>query len=267
MTDDFAPSSSPTPPPVPPSAPRPQGRGLLWLILALQVVILAWLAKNHFDGTSHRRGSFPSSPAAPAAAIPPSLECARDVPSPSPLDDEVDESDEAARPATPLPPPAAYRDPFAIFHRAPRHAAFPASRWHADVQRMMDEAWEAHEAMLQDFGSYFSPGPEWASLTASPAVNMRELDDAYELTLAQPGLAPDDLDVRLDGRTLTLRYDRRTDTSSPGGARQTGHQSGSVRMGLPGPVAPGAVPEISNDNNRIRIRIAKPEPSQGVPTP
>lgn len=270
MTDDFTPSRSPTPPPMPPTALRSQGHGLLWLILVLQVVILAWLAKNHFDGTSQRGGSFPSSPAVPAAAIPPSLECARDVPSPSPQSDEIDEADgidEAAPLAPPLPPPAAYRDPFAIFHRAPRRAAFPASRWHADVQRMMDEAWEAHEAMLQDFGSYFSPGPEWASLTASPAVNMRELDDAYELTLAQPGLAPGDLDVRLDGRTLSLRYDRRTDTSSPGGARQTGRQSGSVRMGLPGPVAPGAVPEISNDNNRIRIRIAKPEPSQGVPTP
>ena len=119
MTDDFTPSTSPTPPPVP---SRPQGRGLLWLILALQVVILGWLAKNQFDGTSHRGGSFPSSPAAPAAAIPPSLECARDVPSPSSGNDENDEIDEVT---TALPPPAAYRDPFALFHRAPRRAAFP----------------------------------------------------------------------------------------------------------------------------------------------
>lgn len=253
MTDDFTPASSPTPPPVLPSAPRPQGRGLLWLILALQVVILGWLAKNHFDGTSHRGGSFPSSPAAPAAAIPPSLEWTRDVPSPSL---ENDESDKDNGGATALPPPAAYRDPFALFHRAPRRAAFPASRWHADVQRMMDEAMEAHEAMLQDFGSFFSPGPEWAALPASPAVNMRELDDAYELTLSQPGLAPDDLDVRLDGRTLSLRYDRSSDSAD---ARS--RQSGSVRMRLPGPVAENTPPEILNENNRIRIRVAKPAPA------
>ena len=253
MTDLFTPSSSPTPPPLPPVAPKPQGRGLLWLILVLQVAILAWLAKNHFDGTSHRGGSFPSSPAAPAAAIPPSLEWTRDVPSPS-LDN--DESDEDNAGATALPPPAAYRDPFALFHRAPRRAAFPASRWHADVQRMMDEAMEAHEAMLQDFGSFFSPGPEWAALPASPAVNMRELDDAYELTLSQPGLAPDDLDIRLDGRTLSLRYDRSSDSAD---ARS--RQSGSVRMRLPGPVAENTPPEILNENNRIRIRVAKPAPA------
>ena len=256
MTDDFTPSTSPTPPPVP---TRPQGRGLLWLILALQVVILGWLAKNQFDGTSHRGGSFPSSPADPAAAIPPSLECARDVPSPSSGNDKNDENDEVA---TALPPPAAYRDPFALFHRAPRRAAFPASRWHADVQRMMDEAMEAHEAMLQDFGSFFSPGPEWAALPASPAVNMRELDDAYELTLAQPGLAPDDLDIRLDGRTLSLRYDRSSDSAD---ARS--RQSGSVRMRLPGPVADNTPPEILNENNRIRIRVAKPAPGTTKETP
>ena len=256
MTDDFTPSTSPTPPPVP---MRPQGRGLLWLILALQVVILGWLAKNQFDGTSHRGGSFPSSPAAPAAAIPPSLEGARDVPSPSSGNDENDENDEVA---TALPPPAAYRDPFALFHRAPRRAAFPASRWHADVQRMMDEAMEAHEAMLQDFGSFFSPGPEWAALPASPAVNMRELDDAYELTLVQPGLAPDDLDIRLDGRTLSLRYDRSSDSAD---ARS--RQSGSVRMRLPGPVADNTPPEILNENNRIRIRVAKPAPGTTKETP
>ena len=253
MTENF---SSPTPPPPPPfhaPPPKPQGRGLLWLILVLQVAILAWLAKNHFDGTSHRGGSFPSSPAAPAAAIPPSLEWTRDVPSPSLENDESDKNDAGA---TALPLPAAYSDPFALFHRAPRRAAFPASRWHADVQRMMDEAMEAHEAMLQDFGSFFSPGPEWAALPASPAVNMRELDDAYELTLSQPGLAPDDLDVRLDGRTLSLRYDRSSDSAD---ARS--RQSGSVRMRLPGPVAENTPPEILNENNRIRIRVAKPAPA------
>lgn len=262
MTENESnPTPPPSPPPVPPTQPRPQGRGLLWLILALQAVILGWLAKNQFDGTSPRGGSFPSSPAVPAADIPPSLECDRDVPSPS--DPDAGIADDADAPSgaglAALPPPAAYRDPFALFHRSPRPAFAPRPfpRWHADVQRMMDEAMEAHEAMLQDFGSFFSPGPEWAALPASPAVNMRELDDAYELTLAQPGLAPGDLDVRLDGRTLSLRYDRRTDTADANG-RQTGRQSGSVRMGLPGPVAPGAVPEISNDNNRIRIRIAKP---------
>ena len=268
MSEEFSnPSTTPTPPPVPQAQPRPQGRGLLWLILALQAVILGWLAKNQFDGTSQRGGSFPSSPAVPAAAIPPSLECDRDVPSPSaPAPDADDPADAdvaagAPAPAAPaaLPPPAAYHDPFALFRRSPRPSFAPRSfpRWHADVQRMMDEAMEAHEAMLQDFGSFFSPGPEWAALPASPAVNMRELDDAYELTLARSGLAPDDLDVRLDGRTLSLRYDRRTDTADANG-RQTGRQSGSVCMGLPGPVAPGAVPEISNDNDRIRIRIAKP---------
>jgi HSP20 family molecular chaperone IbpA len=256
MTDFIQTDFQPLPPPPPPAPqPHPQGRGLLWLILALQVVILGWLAKNYYDGASARRESA-SSPAVPTVAVPPSLERAGDAPSPSPSPAAAADDDGGTLFAPPSP--AAYRDPFALFRRAPARPfpdrGFP--RWHADVQRMMDEAMEAHEAMLQDFGSFFSPGPEWAALPASPAVNMRELDDAYELTLSQPGLAPDDLDIRLDGRTLSLRYDRSSDSAD---ARS--RQSGSVRMRLPGPVADNTPPEILNENNRIRIRVAKPAPA------
>ena len=106
---------------------------------------------------------------------------------------------------------------------------------------------------MQDFASFFAPGPEWAALPTSPSVDMRELEDAYELTMVQPGLTPESLDVRLNGRLLSLHSGQ--DVQS---ANRHSHQRFTTQLLLPGPVDPDCAPEIQTENNRIRIRVAKP---------
>ena len=210
--------------------PAPTGeRKLMRWILVLQVVILAWLAKNHLDGAFSRRSHNP-----PAVATqpdtPPSLE-------------------PSAQPNAPSSFSLLPR--FAVFQRPaplPRYRP-PADRLRAEMQRMLAEANQA----FAGFDSVFDRDDVWANLPASPAMNLRELPDAYELSLALPDADPDSLDVRLDGRLLSVSA--RQDTRS---AHASSSQRFNSRVLLPGPVEANAVFTITNVNDRICVRIPKP---------
>ncbi len=204
-------------------------RKLLRWILVLQVVILAWLAKNHLDGAFSRRAHNP-----PAVATqpdtPPSLE-------------------PSAQPNAPSSFSLLPR--FAVFQRPmpqPRYR-HPADRLRAEMQRMMDEANQA----FGGFDSFFDRDDVWANLPASPAMNLREGTDAYELSLALPDADPDSLDVRLDGRLLSVSAHQ--DTRSP---HASSSQRFSSRVLLPGPVDANAAFVVTNVADRICIRIPKP---------
>ena len=105
-----------------------------------------------------------------------------------------------------------------------------------------------------DFDSVFGSDAAFASLPASPAMNLREMDDAYELSLALPDADPGSLDVHLDGRLLSVSSQQ--DTRS---VHSASSQSFNSRVLLPGPVDPQAPLQITNENNRILIRISKPD--------
>lgn len=212
--------------PVP--APSSERKLLRW-ILVLQVVILAWLAKNHLDGAFNRRLHNP-----PAVATqpdtPPSLE-------------------PSAQPNAPSSFSLLPR--FGVFQRPPPPPRYrhPADRMRAEMERMLAEANQA----FAGFDSFFDRDDVWANLPASPAMNLREGTDAYELSLALPNAAPDSLDVRLDGRMLSVSS--RQDTRS---SRAASSQSFSSRVWLPGPVAADASFVVTNVGDRICIRIPKP---------
>lgn len=119
----------------------------------------------------------------------------------------------------------------------------------AEMERMLAETRHA----FANFDPWFSGDAAWAALPPSPAMNMRELDDAYELSLALPDADPDHLDIRLDGRLISISSHQ---------DHQTQHASSSQRFNsrllLPGPVEPDASLQVTNDSGRIRIRIPKP---------
>ena len=221
MTDN---ANNPTP------APSGEHRLLRW-ILVLQVVILGWLAKNYFDGAFARR---PPNPPAVATQpdTPPSLEPSAHPNAPSPF---------------------SFLPRFRVIHRPPPTWRFhdPADHVRAEMQRMMAEANRA----FSDFDSFFGGDDLWASLPVSPAMSLRDRDDAYDVSLALPDADPNSLDVRLDGSFLTVssHQNMRTPHSSSS-------QSFSSRVLLPGPVDPGAAVQITNETDRIRIRIPKPAP-------
>ena len=211
-------------------SPAPTGeRKLLRWILVLQVVILAWLAKNHFDGAFNRRSLNPPA-VATQSDTPPSLEPSAQPNAPSSF--------------SLLPRLGVFQRPAPM----PRYR-HPADRMRAEMERMMAEANQA----FANFDSVFGPDDAWAALPASPAMNLREMDDAYELALALPDADPDSLDVRLDGRLLSVSSHQ--DTRTP---HSSASQSFSSRVWLPGPVDADVTFQITNINDRICIRIPKP---------
>ena len=127
-------------------APAPTGeRKLLRWILVLQVVILAWLAKNHLDGAFNRRLHNP-----PAVATqpdtPPSLEPSAQPNAPSSF--------------SLLPRLGVFQRPAPV----PRYN-HPADRMRAEMERMLAEANQA----FANFDSVFGPDDAWAALSADSA--------------------------------------------------------------------------------------------------
>ncbi len=217
MTDNL---DQPTP------APSGEKKLLRW-ILVLQLVILAWLAKNHFDGTFGRRSHNP------------------------PADATLTETLPSLEPSSPDVPSSFFQLPhFSILRRTPPpRYQHPADRMRDEMERMMRDANRA----FSDVDSFFGSDASFASLPASPTMNMRELDDAYELSLAMAHADPNSLDVQLDGRLLSIssHQDNRT-------AHSSSSQHFSSRLLLPGPVDTNTPVQITNENNRVRIRISKP---------
>ncbi len=119
---------------------------------------------------------------------------------------------------------------------------------------------EANQAFV-NFDSFFGMDDAWAALPASPSMNMRELDDAYELSLAMPDADPASFHVRLDGRLLSVSSHQ--DTRTPNASSS---QHFSSRLLLPGPVEPDAIVQITNDAGRVRIRVPKPRASAPTAT-
>ena len=219
-------------------APAPSGeRKLLRWILVLQIVILAWLAKNHFDGAFNRRSLNPPA-VATQSDTPPSLEPSAQPNAPSSF--------------SLLPRLGVFQRPAPM----PRYR-HPADRMRAEMERMMAEANQA----FANFDSVFGPDDAWAALPSSPAMNLREMDDAYELALALPDADPDSLDVRLDGRLLSVSSHQ--DTRTP---QASSSQRFSSRVLLPGPVDANATFQITNVNDRICIRIPKPTANAAAST-
>ena len=207
--------------------PTPKGeRKLLRWILVLQIVILAWLAKNYFDGAFSRRTHNP-----PAVATQPDT--------PPSLEPPVSSA------------PSSFLPGLAVFQRPPPQLRFrhPADRMRAEMERMMSQANQA----FADFDTVFGSDATFAALPASPAMNLRELDQIYELSLALPDADPEDLDVRLQGRLLSVSAHQNTRS-----ANSSSSQRFSSQVLLPGPVDPGTPVQITNENNRICIRIPKP---------
>jgi HSP20 family protein len=96
---------------------------------------------------------------------------------------------------------------------------------------------------------------------SSISVDMRETDDAYIVEAELPGVRPEDTDVTLEGRTLTIRarYDESREENGKGERyllreRRTGEMARSVM--LPGPVEADRV-SSSFEQGELRITMPK----------
>jgi HSP20 family protein len=83
--------------------------------------------------------------------------------------------------------------------------AIPAARFRNAVERLVEDLFE---------GAILSGDPNGSRL--SPAVNIRETEDAVIAEAELPGLSQKDISVQVVGDTLTIRGERRHESEEKG---------------------------------------------------
>lgn len=101
--------------------------------------------------------------------------------------------------------------------------------WAADSWRELDLFRREMDALFTRYGSGATPSTGRRGVF--PAVNLYETADAYILTSELPGVATSDIDITIEGSTVTLRGQRKIDYASEEGTNvhRIERQSGSFR--------------------------------------
>jgi HSP20 family protein len=78
--------------------------------------------------------------------------------------------------------------------------------------------WNDHIFGNDLFSKFFSDGADYSV----PAVNIRETDNSYQIEMAVPGIAKDDLNIKLENDILTIASERKqeNDKNSDGYMRR-----------------------------------------------
>lgn len=91
-----------------------------------------------------------------------------------------------------------------------KHHVHPANKPFASLSREFQR--EVNRALRARDAAYRG------SRGVYPPVNLRESDEGFVLTAELPGVAPDDIDVQIEGATITLSGERRADFTVGAGA-------------------------------------------------
>jgi HSP20 family protein len=123
------------------------------------------------------------------------------------------------------------------------------------------EPWGPFGALRREMDDLFdrfgasSPG---APRGAFPAVNVYETEDAYVLTAEIPGIAPGDLEISLEGSTVTLRGERKTPSQEGASVHRSERPSGPFRRALDLPVPiDGEKVEAVHRHGVLTLRLPK----------
>jgi HSP20 family protein len=74
---------------------------------------------------------------------------------------------------------------------------------------------ERAERLQRGFGRYLGPGEDVVSW--EPPIDIQESAEGVRLLLALPGVAPEDIEIRLEGAALTVNAVRRPSCPAVGG--------------------------------------------------
>jgi HSP20 family protein len=101
------------------------------------------------------------------------------------------------------------------------------------------EPWGGFGALRREMDELFDRFGTFAPLAARhpfPAVNLYETSDAYVLTAEVPGVAPEDLEISLEGSTVTLRGERKLAAEEGANVHRSERPVGSFRRAIDLPV-------------------------------
>lgn len=132
--------------------------------------------------------------------------------------------------------------------------------WAGDGWRSFDELRREMDRLLGQFRSD-APGVRTGVF---PATNLYDSGDAYVLTAELPGVRPEDIEISLQDKTLTLRGERKVDQEDgQTSAHRRERRGGAFRRAfeLPAPVEPDKV-EAIHKNGVLVLRMPKTPESQ-----
>ena len=83
--------------------------------------------------------------------------------------------------------------------------SYPIFQLHREIDRLFDET-------FRGFPSLLSSGLEWPEITPimlTPSLDIKETDENYVVSVEIPGVAKEDVDIRVDGDTLTIHGEKK----------------------------------------------------------
>lgn len=123
----------------------------------------------------------------------------------------------------------------------------------------LDQLRREMDALLSRFGGGAVPATAAAGWQGVfPAVNLYETADAYVLTAELPGVAPDDIQVSLEGSNVTLQGERRIELEESAMPHRRERQAGGFRraFALPAAIEADKV-EAIHRNGVLLLRLPK----------
>lgn len=99
--------------------------------------------------------------------------------------------------------------------------------WAAQPARDVDRLRQEMDSLFSRFAGASPLASSWQG--AFPAVNLYETSDAYVLTAELPGVPPDQIEVSLEGSTVSLRGERAIDLPEGASLHRRERQAGSFR--------------------------------------
>ena len=77
-----------------------------------------------------------------------------------------------------------------------------------------------HREMNRLFDDVFSPSQAWKAFSGyTPAAELEEMDDAYQLRLELPGINKDELDIQVTADSVAISGERKVTHNSEGNER------------------------------------------------
>jgi len=130
--------------------------------------------------------------------------------------------------------------------------------------------WASLEQLQREMNSLFDRRAGLASRPGGwrgvfPPVNLYETADAYVLTAELPGVEPEDIDVALEGSTISIQGERKIEFESHENAsiHRRERQAGNFRRAFSLPAAVDADKvEAAHRNGVLMIRIPKTPEAQ-----
>jgi HSP20 family protein len=115
------------------------------------------------------------------------------------------------------------------------------------LRREMDDLFDRFGALAPGLGR-----------GAFPALNLYETDDAFVLTAEIPGIAPEELEISLEGSTVMLRGERKLASEEGASVHRSERTSGAFRRALDLPVPiDGEKVEATHRHGVLTLRLPK----------